>query len=113
MNSGSDSRASIVSGDKITSKSTLPPPSLPGNADIFPSNLLARPLRIATGLPHPKSFSYIGNLGELPIVSIAPSKFPNGKHRGSFSQSPTNFLTITSSCAFTFLFNCSAHQRRS
>ncbi|CAN4107056.1 unnamed protein product [Withania somnifera] len=113
MNSGSDSNRSIVWGNNMTSKSTVPPPSLPGKADILPSNLLARPLRTATGLPHPKSLSYIGNLGELPIVSMAPSKFPKGKHRGSFSQSFTNLFTITSSCALTFLFNCSAHQCRS
>ncbi|GFP86301.1 bahd acyltransferase dcr [Phtheirospermum japonicum] len=74
----------------------VPFPSRPGNADILPSNLFARPLRIATGLPHPKSFSYIGNLGELPIVIIAPSKLPNGKHRGSCSQSSTYLLTVAS-----------------
>ncbi|KAJ0887663.1 hypothetical protein HanRHA438_Chr09g0393451 [Helianthus annuus] len=113
MNSGSDSIPAIVSGDNTTSKSTLPPPSLPGNAEIFPSNLFARPLLTATGFPHPKSLSNIGNLGELPIVSIAPSKFPNGKHRGSLSQFLTKRHTIVSSCDNTFLFNCSAHHFKS
>ncbi|KAF7816348.1 hypothetical protein G2W53_030317 [Senna tora] len=113
MNSESDSNPAIVSGDKSTSKSTLPFPSLPGNAEILPSNLLARPLRIATGLPHPKSLSYIGNRGELPMVIDAPSKFPSGKHLGFFSQSSTNCLTVASSWAFTLLLSCSAHQRRS
>nr|GLL41168.1 hypothetical protein CR513_59037 [Ipomoea trifida]GMD65575.1 hypothetical protein CR513_59037 [Ipomoea batatas] len=78
----------IVSGASTTSKSTVPLPSLPRKAEILPSNLLARPLLTATGLPQPKSLSYIGNLGELPIVIIAPSKFPTGKHRGSLSQFP-------------------------
>ncbi|GFP82199.1 bahd acyltransferase dcr [Phtheirospermum japonicum] len=107
MNSGSDSRPAIVSGAKITSRSTVPPPSRPGKAEILPSNLFERPLRTATGRPHPKSLSYIGNLGELPIVIIAPSKFPNGKHRGSRSQSSTYFLTAPSPYAATFLFSCS------
>ena len=64
-------------------------PSLLGKAKILLSNLLAPPLRIAKGLPHPKSLSYIGNLGELPIVIIALSKFPNGKSLRSLSQSLT------------------------
>ena len=70
-------------------------PSLPGKAEILLSNLLAPPLRIAKGLPHPKSLSYIGNLGELPIVIIAPSKFPNGKSLRSLSQSLTRRRTIS------------------
>ena len=73
----------------------LPLPSLPGKAEILLSNLLAPPLRIAKGLPHPKSLSYIGNLGELPIVIIAPSKFPNGKSLRSLSQSLTRRRTIS------------------
>ena len=103
MNSVSDSSPAIVSGDKTTSRSTLPLPSLPGKAEILPSNLLAPPLRIAKGLPHPKSLSYIGNLGELPIVIIAPSKFPNRKSLGSLSQSLTSWCTVSLSCATTFL----------
>ncbi|RYQ99863.1 hypothetical protein Ahy_B07g087873 [Arachis hypogaea] len=82
INSGSDCKPAIVSGAKTTSKSTVPLPSLPGNAEIFPSNLFAPPLLTANGLPQPKSLSYIGNLGELPIVIDAPSGFPSGKHRG-------------------------------
>lgn len=112
-NSESDSSPAMVSGANTTSRSTLPLPSLPGKAEIFPSNLLAPPLRIATGLPHPKSLSYIGNLGELPMVMDAPSGFPRGKHLGFLSHSSTNRLTVASSCAFTFLFSCSAHHRKS
>ncbi|RDX62613.1 hypothetical protein CR513_59037, partial [Mucuna pruriens] len=113
MNSGSDSSPAMVSGAKTTSKSTVPVPSLPGNAEILPSNLFALPLRTARGLPHPKLLSYIGNLGELPMVMDAPSGFPRGKHRGFLSQSSTKRRTIASSCAFTFLLSCSAHHRRS
>ncbi|KAG5583710.1 hypothetical protein H5410_044144 [Solanum commersonii] len=79
----SSSSPAIVSGAKTTSRSTVPFPSRPGKAEILPSNLLAMPLRTATGRPHPKSLSYIGNLGELPIVIIAPSKFPKGNNLGN------------------------------
>ena len=78
-------------------------PSLPGKAEILSSNLLALPLRIAKGLPHPKSLSYIGNLDKLPVVIIAPSKFPNGKSLGSLSQSFTPWCTVSLLCATTFL----------
>ncbi|KAL4386871.1 hypothetical protein GQ457_09G031070 [Hibiscus cannabinus] len=113
MNSSSDSMAAIVSGARTTSRSTPPLPSRPGKAEIFPSNLLAPPLLTANGRPQPKSLSYIGNLGELPIVIDAPSKFPNGKHRGSFSQFWTKRRTVSSSWALTLSFSCCAHQRRS
>ena len=83
--------------------STLSLPSLPREAEILPSNLLTPPLHITKGLPHPKSLSHIGNLGELPIVIIAPSKFPNGKSLGSLSQSLTPRHTVSLSCATTFL----------
>ena len=66
-------------------------------------NLLAPPLRIAKGLPHLKSLSYIGNLDELPIIIIAPSKFPNGKSLGTLSQSLTLRCTVLLSCATMFL----------
>ena len=78
-------------------------PSLPGKAEILSSNLLALPLRIAKGLPHPKSLSYIGNLDKLPVVIIALSKFPNGKSLGSLSQSFTPWCTVSLLCATTFL----------
>nr|KYP76792.1 hypothetical protein KK1_021049 [Cajanus cajan] len=107
------SSPAMVSGAKTTSKSTLPFPSLAGNAEILPSNLFAFPLRIATGLPHPKSFSYIGKRGELPIVIIAPSKFPRGNSLGAFSQSSTPRRTVASSCATTFRCSNSAQKRRS
>ena len=81
----------------------LPLASLPKKAKILLLNLLALSLRIAKGLPHPKSLSYIGNLGELPIVIIAPSKFPNRKSLGSLSQSLTSWRTVSLSCATTFL----------
>ena len=81
----------------------LPLPSLPGKDKILPSNLLALPLRIAKGLSHPKSLSYIGNLGDLPIVIIALSKFPNGKSLSSLSQSLTPRHTVSLSCTTTFL----------
>ena len=81
----------------------LPLASLPRKAEIFLSNLLALSLCIAKGLPHPKSLSYIGNLGELPIVIIASSKFPNRKSLGSLSQSLTSRCTVSLSCATTFL----------
>uniref|UniRef100_A0A0A0KZW3 Uncharacterized protein n=1 Tax=Cucumis sativus TaxID=3659 RepID=A0A0A0KZW3_CUCSA len=113
MNSKSLSRAAIVSGDKTTSKSTLPFPSFPGNADILPSNLFALPLRTATGLPHPKSLLYIGNLGELPIVTDAPSAFPSGNNRGAFSQSPMPPRTVASLCAATFRWIKVPHQPKS
>ena len=83
--------------------SALPLPSLLGKAEILLSNLLAPPLHIAKGLPHPKSLSYIGNLDKLPIFIIAPSKFPNGKSLGSLSQSLTPRCTVSLSCATTFL----------
>ena len=81
----------------------LPLASLPRKAKILLSNLLALSLRIAKGLPHPKSLSYIGNLGELPIVIIALSKFPNRKSLGSLSLSLTSGCTVSLSCATTFL----------
>ena len=81
----------------------LPLASLPKKAKILLLNLLALSLRIAKGLPHPKSLSYIENLGELPIVIIAPSKFPNRKSLGSLSQSLTSWCTVSLSCATTFL----------
>ncbi|RYQ83887.1 hypothetical protein Ahy_A10g049708 [Arachis hypogaea] len=113
MNSSSHSRAAIASGAKTTSKSTEPPPSLPGNADIFPSNLLAAPLLTATGFPHPKSLSYIGNRGELPICTVAPSWFPKAKHCGSHSQSSMARFTASLSYALTLLFSCFALHERS
>ncbi|RRT31973.1 hypothetical protein B296_00057822, partial [Ensete ventricosum] len=103
----------MVSGVRHTSSSTLPPPSCPGNADIFPSNLLARPLRTAAGRPHPKSFpSYMGNRGELPMVNPAPSGFPSGKHRGAASHSATPRRTASSPCAATLRCSRAATQRR-
>ena len=63
----------------------LPLPSLLGKVEILSSNLLAPLLRIAKGFPHPKLLLYIGNLGELPVVIIALSKFPNGKSLSSLS----------------------------
>ena len=78
----------MVSGARHTSTSMLPSPACPGNEDILPSNLFARPLRTASARPHPKSFpSYIGNRGELPIVRAAPSGLPSGKQRGAASHS--------------------------
>ncbi|MFS8001709.1 hypothetical protein Hanom_Chr13g01193491 [Helianthus anomalus] len=82
INFWSSSRHAMVCGAKTTSRSTLPSLSRPGKAEIFPSNLFALPLRTAIGRPHPKSLLYIGNLGELPIVIIAPSKFPKGNNFG-------------------------------
>ena len=67
----------------------LPLPSLPGKVEILLSNLLAPLLYIAKGFPHPKLLLYIENLGELPVIIIALSKFPNGKSLGSLSQSLT------------------------
>ncbi|KAK6779163.1 hypothetical protein RDI58_021347 [Solanum bulbocastanum] len=98
----SSSSPAIVSGAKTTSRSTVPFPCRPGKAEILPSNLLAMPLRTATGRPQPKSLSYIGNLGELPIVIIAPSKFPKGNNLGLLSQSFTPWRTVMSPCATTF-----------
>ncbi|WVZ17806.1 hypothetical protein V8G54_010788 [Vigna mungo] len=107
------SSPAMVSGAKTTSRSTLPFPSLPGNAEIFPSNLFALPLRIATGLPQPKSLSYMGKRGELPMVIIAPSKFPRGNSLGAFSQSSMPRRTVASSWAITFRCSNSAQKRRS
>ncbi|KAI5392062.1 hypothetical protein KIW84_076740 [Lathyrus oleraceus] len=97
------SSPAIVLGAKTTSRSTLPFSSLPGKAEIFPSNLFAFPLRIAKGFPQPKSLSYIGKRGELPIVIIAPSKFPSGNNLGLFSQSSIPRCTVASSYTTTFL----------
>ena len=83
--------------------SALPLSSLLGKAKILPSNLLAPLLYIAIGLPHPKLLLYIENLGELPIVIITLSKFPNGKSLGSLSQSLTLRRIASLSCATTFL----------
>ena len=74
-----------------------------GLVEISALPLPSPPLHIAKGFPHPKSSSYIGNLGELPIFIIAPSKFPNGKSLGSLSQSLTPRCTVSLSCATTFL----------
>ena len=81
----------------------LPLSSLLEKAKILPLNLLAPLLYIAKGLPHPKLLLYIKNLGELPIVIITLSKFPNGKSLGSLSQSLTLRRTTSLSCATTFL----------
>ncbi|KAL4353805.1 hypothetical protein GQ457_06G006330 [Hibiscus cannabinus] len=103
----------MVSGAKTTSRSTPPSPSLPGKAEIFPSNLLALPLLTAKGRPHPKSLLYIGNLGELPMVIDAPSAFPKGNSLGCISQSAIPLRTVPSSCATTFLCSRSAAQLKS
>ncbi|KAG1337749.1 hypothetical protein COCNU_04G000550 [Cocos nucifera] len=114
MNSSSWRSAAMVSGARQTSRSTLPPPSLPGNAEILPSNLFARPLRNARGSPHPKSFpSYMGNRGELPIVMPAPSGFPSGKHRGAASHSATARRTASSPYATTLRCSSPAAHRSS
>ncbi|KAL2955449.1 hypothetical protein AAZX31_18G029600 [Glycine max] len=113
MGAKSDSSRAILFDAENNSKSTVPPPFLPGNADILPSNLFAPPLRTAKSRPHPKSLSYIGNLGELPICTEAPSWFPSSKHFGWRSQFSTLRFTVALSNAFTLLFSCSAHQRSS
>ncbi|PKI34537.1 hypothetical protein CRG98_045074 [Punica granatum] len=110
MNSASFSSSAIVSGASTTSRSTLPPTSRPGKAEIFPSNLFAQPLLIARGRPHPKSLLYIGNLGELPIVIDAPSAFPRGNSLGELSQSAMPFRTVSSPWATTFLCRRPADQ---
>uniref|UniRef100_A0A8R7TY54 Uncharacterized protein n=1 Tax=Triticum urartu TaxID=4572 RepID=A0A8R7TY54_TRIUA len=114
MNSSSRSSAAIVSGARHTSMSTLPSPERPGNADILPSNLLARPLRTARGRPHPKSLpSYIGNRLELPIVTTAPSGLPSGKHRGAACHPAAAPRIASSPYAARLAFSLDAAHRRS
>ena len=74
QNSLSCSSRAMFSGVSTSSASMLPPPSLPGYSDALPSDLLALPLRAASGLPHPKSQPYMSNRGELPSITPLQSK---------------------------------------
>lgn len=69
MNSASFSRAFNVLAERQASMPILP--GIGRGVDvIFPSRLLTIPLLTAMGVPQPKLFPYISNLGEPPVTNV-------------------------------------------
>nr|CAB3476964.1 unnamed protein product [Digitaria exilis] len=102
MNSPSATSLSSVSGARHTSSAIAPPPPRPSKTDVLPSIMFPGPLRTANGFPHPKSFPYTSNRGELPVPTAATVSISAlYASLGSRAHRVTELLTMASSSSST------------